>query len=243
MNSISGSANWWKILALLAVITTIEILADFNEMKWLLYATKPLLLSLLLLWFFVSISRNRADFKFIFFGLIFSLFGDVFLMIREVDLFIPGLISFLTAHVFYILSFVKSIQFAERNTTAAYKMSTAIVFLSFVGLFLGFLLPYVMDNESTKDLLIPVIVYAFVITLMGYMAAQRRYHVPMRSFRAVLFGSVFFILSDCILATNKFAFEVELATLWIMSTYVFAQFLIVYGTMLLFEKLKEDEKI
>jgi uncharacterized membrane protein YhhN len=240
MQFFKGSESWWKVLALLALMTSIEIFADFNEIKWLLYVTKPLLLFILLIWFSNSTLRNRIDFKFVFFGMIFSLFGDVFLMIREVDLFIPGLVSFLTAHVFYILSFIKSIQFAERNTTSAYKVSTAIVFLSFVGLFLGFLLPYVLDNEATKGLAAPVIVYAVVITLMGYMAAQRRYHVPMRSFRAVLFGSVFFIVSDCILATNKFAFPVEYATLWVMSTYVFAQFLIVYGTILLFEKLNED---
>lgn len=235
---ISGKNSWLIVALTLAVFTSVEILADLYSITWLLYSSKPLLLIVLIRWYTLAVSPIKGEFKYILFGLIFSLFGDVFLMIREVDLFIPGLVSFLTAHIFYILNFRKTISLSERKSTSGYLLSTSIVFLSFIGLFLGFLLPYIVNNEETSVLLIPVVVYAIVITLMGFLAAQRRAHVGLTSFRYILMGSIFFILSDCILATNKFAVSIDYSTIWVMTTYVTAQYFIVVGSIVHFQKLK-----
>ena len=52
----------------------------------------------------------------------------------------------------------------------------------------------------------------------------------------VLIGAVFFVTSDSILAINKFYCPVPNPLLWIMSTYLIAQFCLVKGILKMNEK-------
>jgi hypothetical protein len=45
----------------------------------------------------------------------------------------------------------------------------------------------------------------------------------------VLLGAFFFVVSDSLLAWNMFFQQIAQGSFWVMSTYLLAQFLIVYG--------------
>jgi uncharacterized membrane protein YhhN len=76
-----------------------------------------------------------------------------------------------------------------------------------------------------------VLVYALVITLMALSALFRYGRTTIKSFALVFGGSVLFMMSDSILAVNKFIEPVRHADFWIMLTYIGAQFLIVSGIL------------
>jgi uncharacterized membrane protein YhhN len=218
------------IFLLLAVLTSVEIHADIHENHAVLYATKPALLSLLIVWYLSSgVVFKSVIYRFVFIGLCASLAGDVFLMIRGVDLFIPGLLSFLTAHIFYILSFRKTILEGQKKQKISWTWFLG--FVVFLSIFLTFLLPYLLSDAEKSILIAPVVIYAMIISVMGYFAATRKEYTSNRSYLAILIGSLLFILSDSILAIDKFAFNIEWPALWVMTTYVAAQFLIVFGTI------------
>jgi uncharacterized membrane protein YhhN len=65
---------------------------------------------------------------------------------------------------------------------------------------------------------------------MGITAAER--HTNIKSYGFVLIGAILFIISDSLIAINKFAFSIPLSDLWVMSTYIAAQYLIVQGVLL-----------
>ncbi len=81
------------------------------------------------------------------------------------------------------------------------------------------------------DLQIPVIVYALVLMAMVVSAIYRLGRTSFASFSLVLFGAFLFMVSDSLLAINKFLDKVPLGGFWIMLTYIGAQFLIVSGLM------------
>jgi uncharacterized membrane protein YhhN len=78
---------------------------------------------------------------------------------------------------------------------------------------------------------IPVMLYALVITLMAMFALFRYGFTSQKSFVLIFSGALFFMLSDSLLAINKFMEPFTLASLAIMTTYILAQYLIVEGAI------------
>ena len=79
------------------------------------------------------------------------------------------------------------------------------------------------------DLKIPVIFYALVLILMVLSALFRYGYTNNVSFWMVFCGAVLFMVSDSVLAINKFLEPVSHGAFWIMLTYCSAQFFIVSG--------------
>ena len=144
-----------------------------------------------------------------------SMAGDVFLMLPG-NYFIPGLASFLLAHLFYI----------------AMLRQDAPWFASRAGLLatLGFgALMYLLLWAGLKDPVLKVAVAAYV-TVIGLMAAQaigRASVLRRRGATLVALGGCIFMLSDTLIAINRFVQPVPLSALWILGTYYAAQMLIV----------------
>jgi len=146
-------------------------------------------------------------------GLLFCSVGDVFLELEHLHplLFIGGLGSFLIGHIFYVLAFKLQAGLALAPAAVAYSFS--------VGMFL-FLRPHL-----DADFVIPVAMYSFVIGSMGAFASSRFLHGQTDSFSrmAGLLGALSFILSDSILAVNKFRSPIPQAKTLVMVTYYLGQ--------------------
>ena len=82
---------------------------------------------------------------------------------------------------------------------------------------------------------LPVIVYAIVIHGMLAAALNRRLKVNRQSYWLVFSGAALFILSDSMIALNRFSFSFNMARIFIMSTYVLAQYLIAVGCLKQFD--------
>lgn len=221
------------ILFLYLSVLAFEIYFERTACLTGVYVLKPLLMPILCLFVFMNRrSATQPEIRFVTAGLLFSMFGDIFLMFRSDDLFVFGLASFLIAHILYIFGF-RTIQSAGKPYNSKERLLYALPFLAFVTTFLFILHRPILDNPLTKDLLAPVIVYASVIAMMGYFAVQRFRGAGRKSFLAVFSGALLFVLSDSVIAINKFLYSDTFpeAQSIIMVTYGIAQFLITYGVL------------
>jgi len=160
--------------------------------------------------------------KFVFLGLGFSVTGD-FLLESSPDMFVFGLAAFLIAHLFYIIAFFK------RNRQLSIF---PLLILTAYGVSIYWLL-----YPSLQQMAIPVLLYIIVILMMSWRAIVQSSFNQYAIFAAV--GSLFFVLSDSIIAFNKFYVEIPLARWFIMVTYWLAQSLIFYSTQS-FKMLKNN---
>ena len=83
--------------------------------------------------------------------------------------------------------------------------------------------------EGLGDMMMPVTAYCGVILTMLLAAINRRGKVNAQSFQLVLFGAMLFVISDSMIAINKFHQPFELARVTIMTSYITAQYLIAIG--------------
>lgn len=145
-----------------------------------------------------------------------SLAGDVFLMVP--GFFIPGLVSFLVAHLFYVALFKRGQRwFAHRGALAA-TLGVGVAMYAF--LWVGGL---------PSALRAPVAAYVLVIALMAAQAMGRATVLRDTPALRVALGAGFFMLSDSLLATNRFVMPLPMAQVWVLGTYYAAQALIVSG--------------
>ncbi|MEW7290198.1 lysoplasmalogenase [Aquimarina sp. 2304DJ70-9] len=208
------------------VLYTIIVISDLicsshDSYLYLRYFTKPAILGSLIIFLLVVKKRlNRFTFRIIGLALLFSLAGDVLLLFTHISqlFFMMGLIMFLLAHIMYIVTFLKN--------RGAYKNRLFLLFTIVYGVGLFYLL-----YPGLGEMLIPVVIYMVVILLMSNVSYLRSKHVSRTSYILVFAGSLFFMLSDSLLAIDKFYEALPLGNIWIMSTYAIAQFLIVYGVV------------
>lgn len=142
-------------------------------------------------------------------ALVFSSCGDLLLAL---DKFIFGVAAFLIAQLSYAVLFRPLWQGFQR------RWYLSVLLMTYMLVMLWLLLP------SLGNLKLPVMAYLMAITIMGFMAIQSS--LPIRW--AVL-GAILFIISDSLIAINKFIFPFPYESYWIMSTYYAAQFMLVTG--------------
>ncbi len=199
-------------------------LVEVYNLSTFRYALKPLLLLSLSYYFYLSTRGMRSKFsRHMQTGLLFSLIGDILLMFTSQSefYFIFGLVAFLCAHVCYCLAFIESIR--KNHFSFSELFLAAMPFLFMSGTVFFILMPYI------KSMLVPVLAYILVITAMGIFSALRYKSVEPNSYYSILAGALFFMLSDTLLAFNKFYQSFNYAGIAIMSTYILAQYLIVEG--------------
>jgi len=176
---------------------------------------KPLALVLAIVFVAVRAMSMRAASRFDLFlglGLVFSLVGDCLLMFD--GFFIPGLVAFLIAHVFYIAVFKQGMPWFPSKRALLCTLGLGVAMYAF------------LFNGLNPVLRVAVAAYVVVISLMAAQAIGRATGLRDSASVGVAIGAGFFMLSDSLLATNKFAFPLPLAQLWVLGTYYVAQILI-----------------
>lgn len=202
-------------------------IAGGETLQVLAILSKPLLLLLLTIIFFTQSRSALPAFRnLVGSALMFSWAGDVLLLFQEKDagFFLAGLISFLAAHVCYLLAFnITSVHPAK--TLLRQKPWIALLFIGYGVLF------FFLIRNGLGNMLLPVMAYMAVILFMALNALNRFRRVDTGSFSLVFGGALCFMLSDSLLACNKFAAPVPMAGLLIMLTYIAAQYLITKGCL------------
>ncbi|MFV8780864.1 lysoplasmalogenase [Microbulbifer sp. SA54] len=148
-------------------------------------------------------------------ALALSATGDVLLAIQFPNHFVFGLGAFLLAQLTYAGNFLRAPRFGSRRFV-----------LRAVAILLAALLLARQVVPGAGELAIPVACYIVAIVAMALSAAAHR------SGSSLLFaGAVTFMVSDALIAINRFVDPVPAAGTWIMLTYYGAQALLVFGLM------------
>jgi uncharacterized membrane protein YhhN len=186
--------------------------------SWLLYTFKPLATLLVIgiaLANWISQKKNYA--LWIAVGLVFSLAGDILLMWPE-RFFVGGLGAFLFAHIAYLAAFTRGVKFPA---------SWAVwIFYLVIGTGLVLLL-----NASLPDgLKATVAFYAFALATMAAQATGRYLLLRSRAAMLAAAGGIFFMVSDGLLAVDRFRAAIPYAAVVVLVPYYVAQFLIALST-------------
>ena len=208
--------------AIFLLLVAIDIIGIAITIPLLHFIAKPLLVPILIL-LLVSTKTVIPRKNLLLAGLFFSWLGDVFLLFEDSNklFFIFGLVCFLTTHVFYIIYFLK---IASPNISLLKKQPLLILLVLGYGFTLvWFLYPHL------GDLTIPVMVYAAVICSMLLCSLHVFLKINMPANLLNVIGAAFFVLSDSLLAINKFYKPFTFAGGLIMLTYCAAQYFIVNG--------------
>lgn len=168
------------------------------------------LIPMILIILFALLTRNvdRRYYTLVCIGLVFCAIGDYTL-----QWFIIGLTSFLIGHIFYIAAFSDG----KRRVPIVAK-----ILLVVYGVMMAIWMCSTLFGKGETILAIAVFAYISVILTMGWM-----------SFRTgslfSIIGALLFIVSDTILAINKFITDVPFSHELIMFTYYGAQIFIAYS--------------
>lgn len=214
---------------LLAAVAAIIGASLDGDGRWLHWIAKPLATLLIAAMALRSADRwsatdtpsaHRTYARALLLGMAFSCIGDIALML-PFDAFVPGLIAFLLAHVCYIVAFRAGFRAGQG------LLFSAALLAVFAGINLAGLWPLLPN-----DLRIPVVVYVVVLALMATLALARAWtnnaatpSAP-TSARWAAIGAVLFVISDSVLAWDRFGGGLPAATLCVLSTYYAAQYCI-----------------
>lgn len=187
------------------------------------YVAKPGVIVLLAIWFWQT-TQWRGFALWIAIGLIFSLAGDILLMLPRAR-FVAGLGSFLAAHLAYGIGF--------NTPLPGWNLAGVILVL----LLVLSVYPVIrrVDNSirsgADRSLRLPVIIYSLAILWMASSALLTLTRSDWNAAPALCAssGALLFLLSDIILAWNKFVAPLENAELRLMVTYHLGQAFLVLG--------------
>jgi len=157
-------------------------------------------------------------------ALAFSSMGDALLDLGPERFFIGGLLAFLVAHLIYILLFVRNR--ARPLKPTGWQLAFVAAVLVYSVLLSQWLAP------GLGALAWPVMIYVCVITVMVVSAILAGFSKPW-----VCSGVILFLISDSILAVNKFKSPVLLGGYLVWATYYLGQYGIAMG--FLWEKMGE----
>ena len=211
--------NWIIVFALALVA---DLTGVYLNNETLIYVAKPIVVIALIIYFLSVTAGIDTGFKKLITGaLIFSWLGDILLMFEPVNknFFLYGLVSFLVAHIFYIIFFKK----VQAKELVKLNWLFFILVLAYYNI-----LMYIL-NPHLGEMLWPVRIYGFVISMMFLLALHMLGIKNKEAGKMLVAGALLFVVSDSVLALNKFYQSFEYAGIITMLSYGLAQLLITIG--------------
>lgn len=150
-----------NLLTIAALTSSLVYIATRRpQMDTLHYVLKPLT-TLLIAGIALTVPTPLSDLyrTLVVVGLLFSLAGDVFLMLKGSRFFLAGLAAFLIAHLFFIAAY-------RARGDFGFTWWLALLYLAYAATLLYLLWPHIGSMR------IAVIVYAAVLMVMGWQAAE-----------------------------------------------------------------------
>ncbi|MEP6505726.1 MAG: lysoplasmalogenase [Betaproteobacteria bacterium] len=217
------ASNHAPLRRALLVVGAIAAVLAIASAPWALdrpslnFAFKPLATLCVIAWALLGRSDDAAIKRWIVAGLGCSLAGDIALL-WPVQGFMAGLVAFLLGHVAYLVALTRRVRLAARLLAF---VAWALVAAGVLG---G------LWHGVPGELRVPVVVYVCALAAMAaqgttvWLVARGTASAP--CWRVVAIGGALFVLSDAILATDKFVGGIPLPTLFNLSIYWLAQWCI-----------------
>lgn len=211
----------------------IEVFAEATSNNTLRVISKPLLMIFLIAFYVQSINGSWGKIhKLMVAAFFFSWIGDVALMFvhKNENFFLLGLVGFLVTHILYTISFA-DVTYKKATALLPAKAWLLAPLVIYMGALLYLLVPSINGVEATKPFLVPVLVYSTAIATMVVFAINRYTRVNAESYNLVIAGALLFMVSDSIIAINKFLHPFATAGIFIMVLYITGQYLIAKGML------------
>jgi uncharacterized membrane protein YhhN len=214
------------------IVSGLHLIALTMSIEILSMVSKPLIILSLIYYFNKSVVETPIS-KLVIFALGCSLIGDAALMFQNENetLFMVGLGFFLLAHVGYAFINFNLVDDDQREIKLYWQDIPLII--------IGFAV-FLLIKDGLGNLQIPVLSYIVIISFMAITARQRYKRCDNQSFWLIMTGALFFVLSDTLLAIDKFLKPIEDEGFLIMSTYIIAQFLIIRGIIVFIQKIQPE---
>lgn len=208
--ALQGRLAWLEVgmleAAALATLTGAEGLQGWHHLF------KPLAMALAWVWVLRRAPPGQPERRLLL-ALGACLVGDVMLMLP--GLFLPGLAAFLIGHLAYLARWRQDAPWlASRPALLGCAAAGALM--------LAVLWPHL---DPVLRVAVPA--YVVVIVLMAAQALGRATVQRTPAAWGVAAGSLCFMVSDSLLALNRFVSPLPQATLWVLGSYYLAQWLLV----------------
>lgn len=200
--ALAALANWWAVVA---------------GHRQVMVVAKPLTLAALIAVALVGGATDHPAGRWLLVGLVLCLAGDVFLLSDSEPAFLGGLTSFLLGHLAYVVAFL-SLGLGE-PAWGLIGMMTLIAAAPWIVRVVP-----AAHRDGGGGLAGAVVAYTLVIGMMvvvTWMTGEWLIGV----------GATTFMVSDTVLAVNKFVRRHRLGDLAVMVTYHLGQLLIVIGVL------------
>jgi len=187
------------------------ILSDYRGQKFLSYFFRPFTILLIIGLLFearpASFYRNA-----ILIGLIFSLLGEVMMMLKKKK-FLAGLLFFLGTQIAFALAFYS-------------KLSPGFLVWPVIPLILISAIVLFLIWPELGKLRLPVLFYFVAILTVVRFAIELPHQITGYRPWLAASGAVLFLISDALMAINRFHRAFSSAQIFILSTYYLSQLLI-----------------
>ena len=212
--------NYW--ITLFAIVLVAELTGIQLKNETIQFIFKPLLMIVVGGYFLSQTNRMNNSLKgWIIAALFFSWSGDILLMfqVTKAIFFLLGLSAFLIAHVCYVI-FFHGVRVRENIRSNALLLLIVVIYYAIL---ITILSPHLGDMK------LPVRIYGIVISFMFVLAMHMLFIKNKTAGKWMMIGALLFVISDSVLAINKFYQSFETAGIFIMITYALAQFFIIEG--------------
>lgn len=154
-------------------------------------------------------------------ALFFSWLGDLFLIPEGNLFFVTGIAAFWLTQIIYCRLMLKHL---GGSLLRQLKKQKALLPLLLLGGYLGFML-FLMFLQL-GPLQVPVSLYAATLTITGFLGVLLALEKGEKYTFYLAVGCLLFVVSDSMIAFDAFYFKQKVFGLWVMATYIPAQFLI-----------------
>lgn len=200
-----------------AVVAVLNVIASGIENNVLEWATKPLLMPLLALWFWLTCrAQGRRPTTGIIAALLFSAGGDIALLNDGTAWFMAGMVLFLGAHISYITTFLR------HGAAARMSRLPLIVVPIAYAIVLVAALSWLWPSLTRIGLAVPMAGYGLALAATASLSTAFGWRTGL--------GGRLFLLSDLLIAVGVAdAATVPGPPIWVMLTYLAAQTLLTLG--------------
>jgi uncharacterized membrane protein YhhN len=212
--------TYWIIL--FTIILAAELTGIQLKNETIQFIFKPLLMIAGGGYFLSQTNHITSSLKgWIIVALFFSWLGDILLMFqaKKEIFFLLGLSAFLLAHVSYII-FFHAVRVMENIKSNILLLLIVVIYYAIL---ITILSPYLGDMK------LPVRIYGIVISFMFMLAMHMLFIKNKIAGRWMMTGALLFVISDSVLAINKFYQPFETAGIITMLSYALAQLFIIKG--------------
>lgn len=204
---------WFLIVFLCAL----HLWSIDRKPRWIFYCSKAAPIFLMSALIFSGLPNFGQYASWIGIGLIASAIGDLFLM-HPKDKFIEGLTSFLVAHIVYSYAFFSQVDGTFTHWVPAILFSIGLIV-------------YLLLLPALENMKLAVGVYTSAILVMAWGATEVWLHAHSPTVTYAVMGAFTFIVSDLVLAIDRFRSSSAFSRHVIMVTYYTAQSLLTLSAL------------